>query len=124
MNNLLKMTGFVPVILGMLCACQSTSTEQHNDTYIEGLYEALPFDMPVVQRPSFPDYQVDIRDFGAKADGETLNTEAINNAIKAVSEKGGGKVVIPEGPVAHRPCRTAEQCQPACRKERPCAFQR
>lgn len=97
MNNLLKMTGFVPVILGMLCACQSTSTEQHNDTYIENLYEALPFDMPVVQRPSFPDYQVDIRDFGAKADGETLNTEAINNAIKAVSEKGGGKVVIPEG---------------------------
>ncbi|WP_302284671.1 glycoside hydrolase family 28 protein [Bacteroides clarus] len=97
MNNLLKMTGFVPVILGMLCACQSTSTEQHNDTYIEDLYEALPFDMPVVQRPSFPDYQVDIRDFGAKADGETLNTEAINNAIKAVSEKGGGKVIIPEG---------------------------
>lgn len=97
MNNLLKMTGFVPVILGMLCACQSISTEQHNDTYIEDLYEALPFDMPVVQRPSFPDYQVDIRDFGAKADGETLNTEAINNAIKAVSEKGGGKVVIPEG---------------------------
>ena len=97
MNNLLKMTGFVPVILGVLCACQSTSTEQHNDTYIEDLYEALPFDMPVVQRPSFPDYQVDIRDFGAKADGETLNTEAINTAIKAVSEKGGGKVVIPEG---------------------------
>lgn len=97
MNNLLKMAGFVPVILGMLCACQSTSTEQHNDTYIEDFYEALPFDMPVVQRPSFPDYQVDIRDFGAKADGETLNTEAINNAIKAVSEKGGGKVVIPEG---------------------------
>lgn len=97
MNNLLKMAGFVPVILGILCACQSTSTEQHNDTYIEDLYEALPFDMPVVQRPSFPDYQVDIRDFGAKADGETLNTEAINNAIKAVSEKGGGKVVIPEG---------------------------
>lgn len=97
MNNLLKMMGFVPVILGVLCACQSTSTEQHNDTYIEDLYEALPFDMPVVQRPSFPDYQVDIRDFGAKADGETLNTEAINNAIKAVSEKGGGKVVIPEG---------------------------
>ena len=107
MNNLLKMTGFVPVILGVLCACQSTSTEQHNDTYIEDLYEALPFDMPVVQRPSFPDYQVDIRDFGAKADGETLNTEAINNAIKAVSEKGGGKVVIPEG-LSY--CRTMSTC--------------
>lgn len=54
MNNLLKMTGFVPVILGVLCACQSTSTEQHNDTYIEDLYEALPFDMPLYNVRPFP----------------------------------------------------------------------
>ncbi|MCB7306486.1 glycosyl hydrolase family 28-related protein, partial [Bariatricus massiliensis] len=41
--------------------------------------------------------EVNIRDFGALSDGVTLNTEAINNAIKAVSSKGGGKVIIPEG---------------------------
>lgn len=97
MNRLMRMAGLVPVISGVLCACQSTSAEQHNNTYTEQLYKDIPFEMPVVQRPSFPDYQVDIRDFGAKADGETLNTEAINNAIKVVSEKGGGKVIIPEG---------------------------
>lgn len=97
MNRLMKMAGFMPVILGTLCACQSTSTERYDIANKEDLYKNLPFEMPVVQHPFFPDYQVDIRDFGAKADGETLNTEAINNAIRAVSEKGGGKVIIPEG---------------------------
>lgn len=92
MNRLMKMAGFMPVILGTLCACQSASTERYDIANKEDLYKNLPFEMPVVQHPSFPDYQVDIRDFGAKADGETLNTEAINNAIRAVSEKGGGKV--------------------------------
>ena len=97
MNRLMKMAGFMPVILGTLCACQSASTERYDIANKEDLYKNLPFEMPVVQHPSFPDYQVDIRDFGAKADGETLNTEAINNAVRAVSEKGGGKVIIPEG---------------------------
>ena len=88
MNRLMKMAGFMPVILGTLCACQSASTERYDIANKEDLYKNLPFEMPVVQHPSFPDYQVDIRDFGAKADGETLNTEAINNAVRAVSEKG------------------------------------
>lgn len=53
--------------------------------------------MPKVEQPSFPDYTVSILQFGAKSDGTTLNTKAINDAIKAVNAKGGGKVVIPEG---------------------------
>ena len=53
--------------------------------------------MPKVEQPSFPDYTVNILQFGAKGDGITLNTKAINDAIKAVNAKGGGKVVIPEG---------------------------
>ena len=61
------------------------------------VYENLPFEMEEVQQPTFPDYQVNIVDFGAKGDGITLNTEAINGAIKAVNEKGGGTVVIPAG---------------------------
>ncbi len=61
------------------------------------IYQNLPFNMPQVQQPSFPDYSVNILDFGAKGDGTTLNTEAINKAIKAVNTKGGGKVIIPEG---------------------------
>ena len=30
MNRLMKMAGFMPVILGTLCACQSASTERYD----------------------------------------------------------------------------------------------
>ena len=63
----------------------------------ESIYENLPFNMPKVEQPAFPDYTVNIVDFGAKGDGIVLNTKAINDAIKAVNAKGGGKVIIPEG---------------------------
>jgi polygalacturonase len=38
-----------------------------------------------------------ITDYGAVADGKTLNTEAFAKAIGACSEAGGGKVVVPAG---------------------------
>ncbi len=57
----------------------------------------LPFEMPKVQQPVFPAYEVNISKFGAKGDGMTLNTKAINDAIKEVNQRGGGKVIIPEG---------------------------
>lgn len=38
-----------------------------------------------------------ISEFGAVADGETVNTEAIQKAIDACSEAGGGKVIIDKG---------------------------
>lgn len=39
----------------------------------------------------------DITKYGAVGDGKTLNTEAIQKTIDACSQKGGGKVIIPEG---------------------------
>lgn len=53
--------------------------------------------MPEVQQPAFPAYEVNIEKFGAKGDGLFLNTKAINDAIKDVNQRGGGKVIIPEG---------------------------
>lgn len=38
-----------------------------------------------------------ILEFGAKPDGKTLNTEAIQNAIDHVAAAGGGRIVIPQG---------------------------
>ncbi len=38
-----------------------------------------------------------ILDFGAKADGKTLNTSSIQSTIDAVYKKGGGRVIVPEG---------------------------
>ena len=39
----------------------------------------------------------DITKYGAVGDGKTLNTQAIQKAIDACSQKGGGKVIVPEG---------------------------
>lgn len=39
----------------------------------------------------------DVRDFGAKPDGRTLATKAIQEAIDKCAESGGGKVYLPPG---------------------------
>lgn len=47
--------------------------------------------------PLFPDTIFDITAFGAVGDSVTKSTEAINSAIIAANEAGGGKVLVPEG---------------------------
>lgn len=88
--RLLVASGLSLFFAGQACA-------QGNAPINPGIYNNLPFDMPQVEQPSFADNAVNIRDFGAVSDGTTLNTKAINDAIKAVNAKGGGKVIIPEG---------------------------
>jgi polygalacturonase len=39
----------------------------------------------------------DVASYGAKSDGKTLNTKAINQAISACSTAGGGTVIFPAG---------------------------
>ncbi|NDW11449.1 glycoside hydrolase family 28 protein [Bacteroides sp. 214] len=45
----------------------------------------------------YPEKDFSIADFGAVADGKTMNTEAIAKAIDACNQKGGGRVVVPAG---------------------------
>ena len=59
--------------------------------------EKLPFQMPEVVAPVIPDYEVNLKDFGAVGDGITLNTDAFAKAIDALSKKGGGRLVVPQG---------------------------
>ena len=59
--------------------------------------EKLPFQMAEVTAPVIPDYQVNVKDFGGVGDGIKLNTEAFAKAIDALSQKGGGKLVVPQG---------------------------
>lgn len=52
---------------------------------------------PVIQQVSFKRDTLNIVDYGAKGDGQFLNTSTINRAIKACSDQGGGVVLIPSG---------------------------
>lgn len=50
-----------------------------------------------ISDPVFPDYTVNIMNYGAVPDDGKLDTQAIQKAIDETSEKGGGKVVVPKG---------------------------
>lgn len=64
---------------------------------VDEIYADVPFAMQRIESTCFPNYEISIISCGAKSNSETLNTSAINNAIKKVHDHGGGRVVIPEG---------------------------
>ncbi|QAY77067.1 glycoside hydrolase family 28 protein [Sphingosinicella sp. BN140058] len=51
-------------------------------------------------RPRGGEGWIDVRHFGAKGDGRTIDTPAINRAIDHVAERGGGTVYFPPGTYA------------------------
>jgi polygalacturonase len=53
--------------------------------------------LPVIISPKFKKDTVNIRQFGAIADGKFLNTKSIAAAIDACGRKGGGVVLVPSG---------------------------
>lgn len=61
------------------------------------LYENLPFEMPLLTPPTFPDYDVSLADFGGMGDGMFMNTAAFAEAISHLSQRGGGRLVVPAG---------------------------
>lgn len=85
-------------LLGMaacMSACHSSSADL-TATH-DALYENLPFAMERVERPSIPDREVLLTDFGGVGDGITLNTEAFAAAIEHLASEGGGRLVLPQG---------------------------
>jgi polygalacturonase len=53
--------------------------------------------LPEVSEPVFKKDTFNITRYGAKADGITLNTNSIREAINACSKNGGGVVLVPRG---------------------------
>lgn len=78
--------------LDSLVTIDQVGAENMPDTIAE---VKAPFDMPRFEKPTFPDRTMSIEEKGAKQ-GE-ISTPAIQSAIDEISEKGGGKVVVPEG---------------------------
>ncbi len=52
---------------------------------------------------------VNVRDFGAKGDGVSDDTAAIQAAIDAVAAQGGGKIIFPYAPNGYRIARPAKE---------------
>lgn len=89
------MTRFV--VLSVLILISQTGLAQKNEYKYDYLYKNLPFAMPKLDKPVFPANQVSVADFGGVSDGVTLNTEAFEKAMDALSRKGGGTLLVPSG---------------------------
>jgi DNA sulfur modification protein DndE len=59
--------------------------------------EKLEYELPRIYQPHFKKDTFNITAFGAVNDGITLNTSAIQKAISACVQNGGGTVLIPQG---------------------------
>jgi polygalacturonase len=88
-KNLLLVATFLCIILIQGALAQTPIPDN--------LYQQLPFKMQVVKAPVFQKNTVNILQYGAVGDGVFDNTKAIADAIDAVSNKGGGTVIVPEG---------------------------
>jgi polygalacturonase len=74
-----KLSGLLPVLLLLAADCAAGADESS------------------IPQPVIPDKTFTITDFGALPDGKTLNTAAIQKALDACRDAGGGSVVVPAG---------------------------
>ena len=61
------------------------------------LYQNLPFKMDQVTEPVIPKFEESILSYGGVGDGLVLNTDAFSKAMKSLSSKGGGHLIVPPG---------------------------
>ncbi len=96
MNNQYKKNQLIAILFLIVVISFGNINIQAKDRY-NHLYTDLPFDMPLLERPQFPDNQVNLESFGGVPDGVHLNTEAFEKAFTALAAKGGGTLIVPSG---------------------------
>ncbi|UJW58840.1 glycoside hydrolase family 28 protein [Bacillus sp. A116_S68] len=50
-----------------------------------------------IHLPTIPHYNISITDFGGQGNGHTLNTQAFVEAVEAIYNNGGGRLIVPKG---------------------------
>lgn len=92
MKNLTLKLALIIAVSSLMSSIQAQ--ENYKFAY---LYKDLPFEMPRIDTPVFPERSVSIKDFGAVGNGTDLCTDAFARAIDVVASKGGGTVNVPVG---------------------------
>jgi DNA sulfur modification protein DndE len=85
------------VIVFVFMFTASAVAQVHTPKQLKEYLTNLPFTMPEMKEPQFPDHTENIIAYGALADGHTLNTKAFADAITACVKAGGGTVIVPPG---------------------------
>lgn len=80
---------FIVIFSMISCKAQTNSIEY----YIKN----APFEFGEMVLPTIPETSYNIKDFGGVGNGTALNTKAFEKAISTISEKGGGKLIVPAG---------------------------
>ena len=76
------------VMAAIMVACQTnTEKSQYGDNPYKKYTEGLPFEMPEVKAPVFPDRTVTLSDYEAVGDGQQLCTDAFAKAIDFNGDK-------------------------------------
>jgi len=78
-------------LMALSCARQTTAVSDSDP------WKKKELIIKSISETHFADKIYSIIDFGAVADGKTLNTLAFQKAIKACAENGGGQVLVPNG---------------------------
>jgi polygalacturonase len=95
--NIHQITRNSVLLVIFVLSLSSMSSLAQTGKDIKSMLSGLPFQMPDITLPSFPDKSVNILDFGAVGDGQTLNTAAFSKAIETCNANGGGTVIVPAG---------------------------
>lgn len=82
------------ILILVVVICTNLFPQTSHTNYTWKTYKKL---LKRVNPPVFPSKVFVVSDFGAKPDGATDCSSAINNAIKKCNASGGGKVIIPAG---------------------------
>ena len=89
-------TRFILLLLTLVwvMSCKERSSQESPYIY---LYQNLPFEMPLLSPPEFPNYSISVTDFGGVGDGIALNTGAFAKAMDHLASRGGGRLIVPAG---------------------------